>query len=176
METAQAAEALGYDSVWVNDHIMVPPRLEPPYGRIMECIVTLAAVSAVTSGVRLGTSVLVLPQRPPIVTAKQLATLDVLSGGRLICGVGAGYVEEQFDFLGADFSDRGALLDEYIDVLRHLWSTGGSGYKGQRVSTPTRCSPPCRRGAAVCRSGSAATAELRSIGRRYGVMPGTPPG
>ena len=134
VDTARAAEALGYDSVWVNDHVMVPPRLEPPYGRIMEAVVTLATVSAVTDHILLGTSCLILPQRPPIVTAKQLATLDVLSGGRLICGVAAGYVEEQFGFLGAQFGQRGSTLDEYVDVMRHLWSTGGGSYQGSLVN------------------------------------------
>jgi probable F420-dependent oxidoreductase len=127
------AESLGFASVWANDHVMVPPSLDPPYGRIMECIVALTLAGAVTRRVQLGTSLLILPQRPPIVTAKQLATLDVLSGGRLICGVGAGYVEEQFQFLGAEFANRGAILDEYIGVLRSLWRSGGGTYSGRWV-------------------------------------------
>jgi len=150
VQTAQAAETLGFASVWANDHILVPPSLDPPYGRILECIVALTFASVVTSRVQLGTSLLILPQRSPIVTAKQLATLDVLSGGRLICGVGAGYVEEQFEFLGAPFAQRGAVLDEYIEVLRRLWGTGGGSYAGRWVSySGALFGPVPERGAAV---------------------------
>jgi probable F420-dependent oxidoreductase len=104
-----------------------------PYGTILEAIVTMTYVAAVTERVRLGTSVIVLPQREPVLVAKQAATLDVLSHGRLILGIGAGWNEREFGFLGASFGDRGRRLDEYIQALRALWSTPDARFAGQFV-------------------------------------------
>jgi probable F420-dependent oxidoreductase len=120
VQTAKRAEELGFESVWVNDHVLVPSTL-PRYAEILEAIGTLVWVAAHTERIRLGTSVLILPQREPILAAKQLATLDVLSGGRAIAGIGAGYVSEEFGFLGAPFETRGPRIEEQIAVLRALW-------------------------------------------------------
>jgi probable F420-dependent oxidoreductase len=131
--TAGLAESLGFDSVWTNDHVLVPSRLTNPYGRIFEAITTLAWVAAWTERLRLGVSVLILPQRDPILAAKQLATLDVLSDGRLIAGFAAGYVEEEFAFLRAPFRERGRLLVEYLEAMRALWR-GEPSFAGEHVS------------------------------------------
>jgi probable F420-dependent oxidoreductase len=104
-----------------------------PYGTILEATITLSYVAAVTDHIRLGTSVIVLPQREPVLLAKQAATLDVLSNGRLILGVGAGWNEREFGYLGANFHDRGRRLDEYIQALRALWSQPDPHFDGQYV-------------------------------------------
>src|SRR5215210_6151453 len=134
VEVAQRAEALGYDSIWTTDHVMMRKGQEEPYGHILEAITTLSYLAALTERVRLGISVIVLPQREPVLVAKQLATLDSLSGGRLIVGLGAGWNEAEFNYLGADFSSRGKRLDEYIRVLRELWTSPEPRFDGQYVS------------------------------------------
>jgi probable F420-dependent oxidoreductase len=132
-KVARDAEALGYDSIWTTDHVLMAADQPEPYGTILEAVVTLTYVAAVTERVRLGTSVVVLTQREPVLVAKQAATLDVLSGGRLILGVGAGWNEREFGFLGASFHDRGRRLDEYIQALRTLWSAPDPRFDGQVV-------------------------------------------
>jgi probable F420-dependent oxidoreductase len=131
--TAREAEALGYDSVWTTDHVLMASDQPEPYGRVLEAFVSLTYVAALTERVRLGTSVIVLPQREPVLVAKQAAALDVLSGGRLILGVGAGWNEREFGFLGASFHDRGRRLDEYIGALRTLWSEPAPRIDGRYV-------------------------------------------
>jgi probable F420-dependent oxidoreductase len=132
------AEALGFDSLWVSDQVVIPSELRSsfPYGPIgqydidanqnfFEAIGVLTYLAGRTSRVHLGTSVLVLPYRQPLVVAKQWATLDALSGGRTILGVGAGFMREQFEVLGTDIFDRrGAATDEAIRLLRAAWAPG----------------------------------------------------
>jgi probable F420-dependent oxidoreductase len=131
VQTARRAEELGFESVWVNDHVLVPSTLSR-YAEILEALTTLVWVAAHTERMRLGTSVLILPQRDPILAAKQLATLDVLSGGRVIAGLGAGYVSEEFEFLGAPFEQRGKRIEEQIALLRALWG-GERSFDGETV-------------------------------------------
>src|SRR6266542_1566639 len=136
---AVRAEELGYDSVWVSDHVVIPSRIDDsnyPYGppgtftpesrqNFFEAFAVLAFIAGRTRRVLLGTSVLVLPQRQPLVVAKQWATLDALSGGRAILGVGAGFMREQFEALGMDtFDRRGAATDEAIRLFRAAWAQG----------------------------------------------------
>jgi probable F420-dependent oxidoreductase len=132
---ATAAEAAGFESLWTVEHVVVPAGYESTYpyspkGRmpggaafpIPDPLVWLTYVAAVTERIQLGTGILILPQRNPAVTAKEVATLDVLSGGRVQLGVGAGWLAEEFDALGVPFDDRGRRLDAYIEALRALWS------------------------------------------------------
>jgi probable F420-dependent oxidoreductase len=132
---AKRAEELGFHSLWLSDHVVTPARFKSPYpyanaapftsegARLYyEPIVTLAWLAGLTRRVRLGISVLVVPQRNPLLTAKQLATLDDLSSGRLIVGVGAGWLEEEFQALHADFAGRGRTTDAYLRMFRRLWS------------------------------------------------------
>jgi probable F420-dependent oxidoreductase len=121
VEVALEAERLGYDSVWVSDHLLVPREMAR-FGRIYESISTLAYLGGITSTVRLGTSVLIVAMRNAVEVAKQAATIDALTGGRLLLGVAAGYAEREFRNLGASFHDRGSHLDEAIDVMRTLWT------------------------------------------------------
>ncbi len=126
---ARAAEALGYDSVWANDHV-IAPRSQAGVGHIIEPLITLTSLVEVVPRMRLGTSVLVLPQRNAVVVAKQAAALDVLSRGRLILGVGVGWLEEEFRLLGADFERRGAVMDEVITAMRALWREPSESVQG----------------------------------------------
>jgi len=117
------AEELGFDDVWVSEHIIVPENAGyPPSPNFWDPLLTLTWAAAVTSRVRLGTSVLVLPMRHPLPLAKELATLQNLSQGRLILGAGVGWLEAEFDALGVPFKERGRRMDEGIAMMRAVWS------------------------------------------------------
>jgi probable F420-dependent oxidoreductase len=136
---ARAAEAAGFDSLWGGEHVVLPdPRVPPspldPADRITDPVVTLAFLAAHTRRIRLGTGIIILPQRNPLVLAKQLATLDVLSSGRLIFGVGVGYLEPEFRALGIPFASRGAVTDDYLAAMRAIWSERRPAYRGRFVS------------------------------------------
>jgi probable F420-dependent oxidoreductase len=131
---ARQAEDLGFDDVWVADHIAVPVGAPYPPSFLLEAVATLSFAAAVTSRVGLGTSVLVLPLRQPVIAAKQLATLDRLSGGRLVLGLGAGWLEEEFDACNVEYRKRGDRLDEAIDVLRACWGSAPASFSGPTVS------------------------------------------
>jgi probable F420-dependent oxidoreductase len=128
---ALKAEELGFDSVWTADHIAVPKANSETYGDVVEQMVTLTYIAAKTKTLKVGTSVTVLPQRDPMLVAKQAAALNVLSGGRLILGVGAGWVEGEFQILGADFAHRGKILDEAIRLMRVVWSDPVINFSGK---------------------------------------------
>jgi alkanesulfonate monooxygenase SsuD/methylene tetrahydromethanopterin reductase-like flavin-dependent oxidoreductase (luciferase family) len=115
-----AAESQGFDSAWTTDHVAVPEHAAPVYGNIAEALVTLGFAIGHTSRLRLGTSALVVPQREPVLALKQLHTLDYLSGGRLITVVAAGWIQEEFELLGASFADRGRRLDGWLDLVRDV--------------------------------------------------------
>ena len=126
---ARAVEEIGYDHIDVFDHVVMgfprdgrPPGPYPAGMPILEALMTLSYVAAVTSRVTLGTEVLVLPQRQPVLVAKQVSTLDTLSGGRVRLGVGVGWQASEYEALGEDFHDRGARMDEAIRLLRACWS------------------------------------------------------
>ena len=116
------AEALGLSDVWVSEHIIVPRATFPRSPQFFDPVVTLTWVAAVTERIRLGTSVLVLPMRHPLPLAKELATLQNLSGGRLILGAGVGWLEPEFAALGVPFKERGRRMDEGIAMMRAVWS------------------------------------------------------
>lgn len=134
-DAARLAERLGFDSVWMSDHVVMVESAVSPYpfdadGKIRwdirhpmsDALITLTAAGAVTTRVGLGTCVLIAPMRNPVVLAKQLATLDVLTGGRFTLGVGVGWLAEEFAALGVPFEDRGTRLDEWMDILRDCWT------------------------------------------------------
>jgi probable F420-dependent oxidoreductase len=140
----EAAEAAGLDSLWLADHVVFPRAYRTPYpyspdGKLNtppypEPLATLAFLAAVTSRIELATGVLVLPQRSPVLVAKQAATVHQLSGGRLRLGIGAGWLREEFEVLGADFDSRGARMNESIDVMRALWREDAPVFHGQFTS------------------------------------------
>jgi probable F420-dependent oxidoreductase len=136
LASAEAAESLGYSTIWVIDHLVLPAKVEGGYAfnpqdPFLEPVTVLGALALRTTRVKLGTAVLVLPYRHPIPTAKALATVDVLSGGRLIVGVGAGWMEPEFTALGIPIAERGARTNETIDVLKALWTEDTPSYEGR---------------------------------------------
>ncbi|HEX9667746.1 MAG TPA: LLM class F420-dependent oxidoreductase [Thermodesulfobacteriota bacterium] len=128
---AKSAEDLGFDSLWVSDHIVIPESHKGFGDVFYEPLTTLSFVAAKTRVIQLGTSVIILPYRNPIVLAKMISTLDVLSGGRVILGVGVGWLKEEFDALRVCYEERGSITDEYIYVLKNLWSNEEPGYRGK---------------------------------------------
>jgi probable F420-dependent oxidoreductase len=135
---AAVAERLGYDSLWAGEHVVVPsPRVDPspmdPDEPILDPFVALAHVAALTDRVRLGVGVVILPQRNPLVLAKQVASLDVLCGGRLVLGVGVGYLEPEMRAVGVPMEGRGARADEYLAAMRSLWEETAPAYQGSYV-------------------------------------------
>jgi probable F420-dependent oxidoreductase len=138
VRVAWHAEELGYDSLWAGEHVVVPsPRVPPspmePDEPILDPLVLLAHLAAHTSRVRLGTGVIVLPQRNPLVLAKQLASLDVVSGGRLIVGIGAGYLEPELTAIGVPMAERGSRTDEFLSAMRALWTSDAPSFSGTHV-------------------------------------------
>jgi probable F420-dependent oxidoreductase len=131
---AERAEALGYSSLWTSDHILVPKNLPEPFGNLLESFTTLSYLAARTEHIRLGTGILVLPQRNPLLVAKQAATIHHLSGGRLTLGVAVGWMEQEFGYLRTDFRSRGRLADEYIPALRELFESEAPDFHGEDVS------------------------------------------
>jgi len=128
---ASSADELGFDSIWTTDHVLMSRGQEEPYGRILEALITLSYLASIARRVKLGVSVLVFPMRNPVLIAKEVASLDVLSGGRVILGVGAGWNESEFDALSAEFGNRGKRLNEAIGVLRTLWAQDDPRFDGE---------------------------------------------
>ena len=153
--TALNAEALGFDSVWVGDHIVIPVDIASRYPYtatgsfpmnpkepLLEPLSVLSFVAACTTKVRLGTAVLVLPHRNAVVTAKTVATLDVLSRGRVILGVGVGWMEEEFNAVNASFARRGPMSDEAVAVMKELWTSEHPSFSGEFHRFPeVACEP-----------------------------------
>src|SRR4029077_19380279 len=127
---AVEAERSGYDSVWCTDHILMRRNSGTPYERIFDSITTLAYMAAVTTKLKLGISSLITPMRNPVVVAKQLATIDILSNGRVMLATSAGWNETEFEHLGTNFHNRGKRLDESIKLIRDLWS-GKTDFEGK---------------------------------------------
>jgi probable F420-dependent oxidoreductase len=155
LDLARSAERAGFDSLWTVEHVVLPTIYEPLYpetpdGRfpfdvadaIADPLVWMAYVAAATQRMLLGTAVLVLPQRNPVVTAKELATLDRLTGGRLLVGVGAGWLREEFEALGSEFETRGRRLTESIGAMRALWSGEPATYASDSTSFEAVISRP----------------------------------
>jgi alkanesulfonate monooxygenase SsuD/methylene tetrahydromethanopterin reductase-like flavin-dependent oxidoreductase (luciferase family) len=140
---ATAAEEAGFDSGWVTDHLIVPPAHASPYGTIAEGLVSLGFLAARTHRLALGVSALVVPQRNPLVALKQLTTLDLLSGGRIVAAVAAGWMEGEFALLGANFERRGRLLDEWLDLASSVFEQmpGRVVYEGDFFSVDGWLSP-----------------------------------
>ena len=133
---AHVAETAGFDSLWAGEHHVLPASSTrfPPTTRFLNPVVSLTFAAAHTRTIRLGTGVLLLPQHQPLILAKELASLDVLSGGRLIVGIGVGWAQEEYQALGVPFNERGARADEYLAAMRAIWSEEKPAYHGRYIS------------------------------------------
>ncbi len=128
---ALEAEDMGYDSVWVSDHIVVPDEDVERFGKgYYDLFSVLAYVAAITQRVSLGTSIFIIPLRNPLHAAQIAATVDQLSGGRLILGVGAGSAEPEYQAMGVPWNERGAIFDEALSVLKHVWTVDSPNFQG----------------------------------------------
>jgi len=135
---AQAAEAAGLESLWTGEHVVLPdpqapPSPSPPEVPFLDPAVALTWVAAVTKTIRLGTGIIILPQRNPVVLAKELASVDVVSKGRLIFGIGAGYLKPEFDAIGAPFDHKSARTIDFLDAMLALWTMPKPAYEGRFV-------------------------------------------
>lgn len=165
---AQAAELAGYDSLWTGEHVVLPdpqapPSPAPPEAPMLHPSTILAYLAGVTTTIKLGTGIVLIAQRNPLVLAKEIASLDVITQGRLIFGIGAGYLKAEFDALGVEFSERGARTDEYIEVLRNLWQSKNPEFSGKftKFSAIQSRPRPSREGGPPLVVGGASPAALR---------------
>jgi probable F420-dependent oxidoreductase len=174
-KAAREAEAAGFDSVWAGEHVVLPdPQVAPspmhPQDPALDPLLALAWAAAHTATIRLATGIVILPQRNPLVLAKQVASLDVLSGGRVILGIGAGYLEPEFRAVGANFAERGAVTDEYLDAMQALWYDQHPAYHGRfadfaGVDARPR---PLQRPIPLVVGGHTAPAYRRAVARAHG--------
>jgi probable F420-dependent oxidoreductase len=177
---ARLAEEHGFESLWTVEHVVVPAGYESEYpysdtgkmpgpeeSPIPDPLVWLAYVAASTTRLHLATGILILPQRNPAVLAKEVATLDVLSGGRAELGIGVGWLREEFDALGIPFDDRGARTDEYIEALRTLWRDAEPTFRGRfaRFERAKSYPKPVRPGGVPIHVGGHTQAAARRAGR-----------
>jgi probable F420-dependent oxidoreductase len=141
---AQRADELGFESLWCGDHILLPTAGtdQYPYTEdgsfprdasvgFLETLTVLAYAASVTHRIRLGSTVIILPYRNPVVQAKMFASLDVLSGGRAICGVGVGWLEKEFESLGVPYAERGPMSDEFLQMFQTLWTQEHPEFEGK---------------------------------------------
>jgi probable F420-dependent oxidoreductase len=145
---ARRAEQLGFESLWVGEHVLTPVEIaggypgasgKPPFApdsRFVEPFATLAHLAAVTSTIRLGTGILILPLHPPMTIARSIATVDVLSGGRVSLGLGVGWMREEFDAVGQDFTTRGRRMDEMLQVLDTVFTQSRPRFDGDFYRLP----------------------------------------
>lgn len=139
VKVAQHAEVLGFESLWTGEHVVLPdPRESPspadPQTPMLHPSTQIAYMAAVTDRIKFGTGITLIAQRNPVVLAKEIGSLDVLCDGRLLFGIGAGYLHQEFAALGVDFETRGARTDEYIDVMRTLWTMEKPSFSGNFVN------------------------------------------
>ena len=180
VELVQAGEAAGFESAWTVDHVVVPDGYQSAYpysadgkmagGRndlpIPDPLIWMSFVAAATTRIKLATGVLIVPQRNPVVTAKQVATLDLLSGGRILLGIGVGWLGEEFAAIGTPFDDRGRRTDEYIAAMRELWSSDSPTFEGEFVKfTAAHCQPQPVNGRVPIIVGGHSKAAARRAGR-----------
>ena len=187
LDICRRAEAAGFESVWGGEHVVLPTSIESRYpytadGKIPaepdtpipDPLIWLAFVAAAAPTLRLGTCILIVPQRNPIVLAKELATLDRLSGGRVELGLGVGWLREEFDALGVPWDRRGARNDEYVAAMRALWAGPHAEFHGEFVDfAPVTCSPrPVQTSIPILVGGDTTAAINRAVRLADGYFPG----
>jgi probable F420-dependent oxidoreductase len=175
-EIAEAAESLGYESIWVGEHpVLIDPHEAPsplpPHSELLDPIPVLAYAAARTSRIKLGTGIVILPLRNPVILAKELASVDVLSRGRLLVGIGVGYVPGEYDAIGVPFGTRGRRADEWIDAMRTLWHDDQPEFHGEFAAfggIQSRPRPVRRDGPPILASGMSTAARRRAVARCNG--------
>ncbi len=173
---ARLAEDAGFDSLWAGEHVVLPDPREPPspmepLDPILDPIISLAFLAAQTRRVHLGTGIIILPQRNPLVLAKEIASLDVLSRGRFIFGIGVGYLEPEFRALGIPFADRGARTDDYLAAMRAIWSEAKPAHQGRFApfaAVQARPQPVQQPGPPVVVGGRSPGAYRRAVEQGHG--------
>ena len=180
VELVQAAEEAGFESAWTVEHTVIPEGHASAYpysadGRMAggvydfplpDPLISMAYVAARTSTIRLGTGILILPQHSPVITAKQVATLDAMSGGRILLGIGVGWLKEEFEAIGAPFEARGARTDEYVAAMRTLWREERPSFQGEFVRFDgAYCRPQPPGGSVPIHVGGHSKAAARRAGR-----------
>ena len=179
-ELVQAGEAAGFESAWTVEHTVVPANYSSRYpysgdgkmagGRddipLPDPLIWMAYMAAVTSTIKLATGILIVPQHNPVITAKQVATLDQMSGGRVLLGIGVGWMKEEFDAIGAPFEDRGARTDEYVAAMRELWTADKPTFHGRWVNfDETYCRPQPAQGSVPIIVGGDTVPAAKRAGR-----------
>ena len=187
MDICRRAEAAGFESLWGGEHVILPSSIDSRYpytadGKIPaqpetpipDPLIWLAFAAAAAPTMRLGTCILIVPQRNPLVLAKELATLDRLSGGRVELGLGVGWLREEFEALGVPWERRGARNDEYIEAMRALWAGPHAEFHGEFVDfPPVTCSPrPVQSRIPVIVGGDSDAAISRAVRLADGYFPG----
>jgi probable F420-dependent oxidoreductase len=187
LEICRRAEAAGFESIWGGEHVVLPDSIGSRYpytadGKIPaepdtpipDPLIWLAFAAAAAPKLRLGTCILIVPQRNPLVLAKELATLDQLSGGRVELGLGVGWLKEEFDALGVAWERRGARNDEYVAAMRALWSGPHAEFHGEFVDfAPVTCSPrPVQSRLPILVGGDTDAAIQRAVRIADGYFPG----
>ncbi len=188
LEICRRADAVGFESVWGGEHVVRPDTISSPYPYsedgsmpgepdtlIPDPLIWLAYVAAAAPTMRLGTCILIVPQRNPLVLAKELATLDHLSGGRVELGLGVGWMKEEFEALGIPWERRGARNDEYVEAMRALWAGPHAEYHGEFVDfDPVTSSPrPVNGDIPILVGGDTPAAIRRAARMAQGYFPGT---
>ena len=187
LDVCRAAERAGFESLWGGEHVILPSTIESRYpytadGKIPaepdtpipDPLIWLAFAAAAAPTMRLGTCILIVPQRNPLVLAKELATLDRISGGRVELGLGVGWLKEEFDALGVPWERRGARNDEYIEAMRALWAGPHAEFHGEFVDfDPVTCSPrPVQDSIPILVGGDSDVALRRAARMADGYFPG----
>jgi probable F420-dependent oxidoreductase len=187
LEICRIAERVGFESVWGGEHVILPSTIDSKYpytadGKIPaepetpipDPLIWLAFAAAAAPTLRLGTCILIVPQRNPLVLAKELATLDRLSGGRVELGLGVGWMKEEFDALGVPWERRGARNDEYVAAMRALWAGPHASFRGEFVDfDPVTCSPrPVNGNIPIIVGGDTEAAIQRVVRIADGYFPG----
>ncbi len=180
VELAQAGEEAGFESMWTVEHTVVPGGYGSAYpyatsGKLAggddaiplpDPLIWMAYVAAVTKRIKLGTAIMILPQHNPVVVAKQVATLDYMSNGRILLGIGVGWLKEEFEALGVPFEDRGRRTDEYMQVLRELWGSEKPTFSGEFMRfKDAYCRPQPVNGTVPLIVGGHSKAAARRAGR-----------
>ncbi|MFT7601624.1 MAG: putative F420-dependent oxidoreductase [Acidimicrobiales bacterium] len=179
-ELVQAGEAAGFESAWTVEHTVVPSNYESTYpydasGKMAggkddfdlpDPLIWMSYMAGVTSSIKFATGILIVPQHNPVLAAKQIATLDHLSNGRILLGIGVGWLEEEFDAIGVPFADRGARTDEYVAVMRELWTSESPTFHGEFVNFDnTHCKPQPAQGSVPIIVGGDTKPAARRAGR-----------